>query len=95
MPEWRLLFPKEELDVRSMCLDPSAVIYTEIINWIQAQGPKVRLTPEEVLDCMWYDTHGDHMTKYCIFRAEIAIPDNLPEEMRIRIKTILKDFTNG
>lgn len=95
MPEWRLPFPEEELDVRSMCLDPSAMVYIEIIDWIQTKGPKVKLTPEEVLDCMWYDTFGDHMTKYCICRAEVAIPDDLPEKMHIRIKKILKEFTNG
>lgn len=95
MPEWRLPFPRDELEVRAMCQDPTATVYVEIADWIRQQKIKPILTPEEVLDCMWYQVHGDRMTRYEIVRGKITIPDNLPDDMQARIKAILKEFTSG
>lgn len=98
MPEWRLPFPSDELEVRAMCSDPTALIYVEIADWIrqkQGRDPKIRLTPEEVLDCMWYQVHGDSMTRYSICRSELTVPDDFSKEMFERISAALKEFTSG
>lgn len=81
-----------------MCSDPAALVHVGISDWIRSRqkGDKgIRLTPEEVLDCIWHYVHGDDMTRYSICRSELTVPDDLPKGLIDRIISTLKEFTSG
>ncbi len=88
-----------------MCGDPVATIYIQIAEWIaktdfglSRSGKKLSsswLRPEEVLDCMWYEIHGNSMTRYHISIGNITIPDDMPEKLKENIQATLKEFING
>ncbi|QDP54403.1 MAG: hypothetical protein Unbinned4120contig1000_55 [Prokaryotic dsDNA virus sp.] len=78
---WKPPYPAGEHEARLICGDPAAVAVDKLDRFLKEKNLKYPIETIEALDCLWYQVHGNEMTRYEIMRNDEHFPDMLPDAL--------------